>query len=111
MVLKRLCALLSAILLLAPAAQVETYKWDTVAMGGGYVTRVIPGKSERGAIYMRTGVGGAYRAANAYLMAGTTYLNAGKSAIPRSSNLDAPSTTWKSEAAPGWPRRCARKSA
>lgn len=121
MVLKPLCALLSATILLAPAAHAETYKWDTVAMGGGgYVTGVIPSKSERGVIYMRTDVGGAYRwdaprerwiplqdwlpeesagfmgvesiavdpknAANVYLMAGTAYLNAGKSAILRSTD-------------------------
>jgi hypothetical protein len=86
--------------------------------GGGYVTGVIPSKTERGVIYMRTDVGGAYRwdmqrerwiplqdwlseeraglmgvesvavdpknAANVYLMAGTDYLNGGKSAILRS---------------------------
>lgn len=62
MVLKPLCALLSAALMLAPAAHAETYKWDSAAMGGGgYVTGVIPSKSERGVIYMRTDVGGAYR--------------------------------------------------
>ena len=62
MVLKPICALLSAALLLAPSAQAENYKWDAVAMGGGgYVTGVIPSKTERGVIYMRTDVGGAYR--------------------------------------------------
>ncbi|CAN7360736.1 cellulose binding domain-containing protein [Pseudoduganella sp. LjRoot289] len=62
MELKQICAVLSAALFMAPAAQAESYKWDTVAMGGaGYVTGVIPSKSERGVIYMRTDVGGAYR--------------------------------------------------
>jgi xyloglucan-specific exo-beta-1,4-glucanase len=61
-VLKPICALLSAALLLALSAQAETYKWDAVAMGGGgYVTGVIPSKTERGVIYMRANVGGAYR--------------------------------------------------
>ena len=65
MKLKPLSALLSAALLMAsmaPMAQAETYKWDTVAMGGGgYATGVIPSKSERDVLYMRTDVGGAYR--------------------------------------------------
>jgi len=117
--LKPICTLLSAAYLLAPAAQAETYKWDAVAMGGGgFVTGVVPSKTERGVIYMRTDVGGAYRwdtqrdrwmalqdwlpeersglmgvesvavdpknAGNVYLMAGTDYLNSGKSAILRS---------------------------
>lgn len=62
MLLKPICALLSAAFLLAPAAQAETYKWDSVAMGGGgFVTGVIPAKTERGLFYARTDVGGAYR--------------------------------------------------
>ncbi|WP_157200826.1 cellulose binding domain-containing protein [Massilia sp. Root351] len=119
MLLKPIGALLSAALLMSLSARAETYKWDAVAMGGaGYVTGVIPSKSERGVVYMRTDVGGAYRwdpqrerwtalqdwigeersglmgvesvavdprnAANVYLMAGTDYLNGGKSAILRS---------------------------
>ncbi|WP_177307600.1 cellulose binding domain-containing protein [Pseudoduganella namucuonensis] len=60
--MKPICALLSAALLLAPSARAETYKWDSMAMGsGGYVTGVIPSKSERGMFYARTDVGGAYR--------------------------------------------------
>ena len=62
MVVKPICVLLSAALLIAPAAQAENYKWNSVAMGGGgFVSGVIPSKSERGVIYMRTDVGGAYR--------------------------------------------------
>ncbi|NVM76872.1 hypothetical protein FHW83_002673 [Duganella sp. SG902] len=62
MTLKPICALLSAALLLAPVAQAETYKWDAIAMGGGgFVTGVVPAKSERGVFYARTDVGGAYR--------------------------------------------------
>ncbi|SFV09086.1 oligoxyloglucan reducing-end-specific cellobiohydrolase [Pseudoduganella namucuonensis] len=62
MILKPIRALLSAALLMAPAAQAENYKWDTVAFGGGgFVTGVIPSKSERGVVYMRTDVRGAYR--------------------------------------------------
>ncbi len=117
--LKPICTLLSAAFLLAPGANAENYKWDTVAMGGGgYATGVIPSKTERGVFYMRTDVGGAYRwdaqaerwiplqdwlpderaglmgvesiavdpknAGTVYLMAGTDYLNSGKSAILRS---------------------------
>ncbi|MEO0055739.1 MAG: xyloglucanase Xgh74A, partial [Verrucomicrobiota bacterium] len=45
---------------LAKAA--ETYRWDTVAMGGGgFVSAVIAHPSERHLIYARTDVGGAYR--------------------------------------------------
>lgn len=58
-----LSALLSAAFFMAataPTAQAESYKWDTVAMGGGgYATGVIPSKSERDVLYMRTDVGGA----------------------------------------------------
>jgi len=45
----------------------QAYAWDSVAIGGGgFVTAVIPsrsepGRSEPGAIYARTDVGGAYR--------------------------------------------------
>ncbi|SFU93580.1 cellulose binding domain-containing protein [Pseudoduganella namucuonensis] len=61
MTLKPMCALLAAALLMS-TAQAETYKWDAVAMGGGgFVSGVIPSKSERGVVYARTDVGGAYR--------------------------------------------------
>ncbi len=119
MKVKTISALLSAAFFMANAAHAENYKWDTVAMGGGgYATGVIPSKTERGVIYMRTDVGGAYRwnpqqerwiplqdwlaeeqsglmgvesialdpknSATVYMMAGTDYLNSGKSAIMRS---------------------------
>ncbi|HWW71742.1 MAG TPA: cellulose binding domain-containing protein [Duganella sp.] len=62
MKLKTICALLSGLLLLAPGTRAENYKWDSIAMGGGgYVTGVVPAKSERGVFYARTDVGGAYR--------------------------------------------------
>jgi hypothetical protein len=49
-------------LLFTLGANAETYRWDTVAMGsGGFVTGVVPSKSERGVVYARTDVGGAYR--------------------------------------------------
>jgi lysophospholipase L1-like esterase len=95
------------------------YRWDSVAIGGGgFVTAVIPSLSERGVVYARTDVGGAYRwdgasarwsalqdwvgedqtgllgvdalavdprdAAKVYLLAGTAYLNEGRTAILRS---------------------------
>jgi xyloglucan-specific exo-beta-1,4-glucanase len=103
----------------APGA--TDYAWDSVAIGGGgFVTAVIPSRTEPGVIYARTDVGGAYRwdhragrwqpmldwvsedqtgylgidalaidpknAANLYLLAGTSYLNDGKTAILRSSD-------------------------
>jgi xyloglucan-specific exo-beta-1,4-glucanase len=59
---KHLLALLTAALGTPFAATAENYHWDTVAMGGGgYVSGIIPSKSERGIIYARTDVGGAYR--------------------------------------------------
>jgi len=49
-------------LLFSLGAQAETYHWDTVAMGGtGFVSGIIPSKSERGVVFVRTDVGGAYR--------------------------------------------------
>ncbi|WP_312517559.1 exo-alpha-sialidase [Massilia sp.] len=45
----------------APAASVP-YQWDSVAIGGGgFVTAVIPSRSEPNVAYARTDVGGAYR--------------------------------------------------
>ena len=46
-----------------PARLVPTsYRWGNVAMGGGgYVSAVIPSKTERNLVYARTDVGGAYR--------------------------------------------------
>jgi len=55
-------ALLAAALLTPLASTAESYHWDSVAIGGGgYVTGIIPSKSERGVVYARTDVGGAYR--------------------------------------------------
>jgi len=44
------------------AAPAATYVWDSVAIGGGgFVSAVIPSRSEPGVVYARTDVGGAYR--------------------------------------------------
>ena len=44
------------------AAQTETYQWSNVAMGGGgFVSGIIPSKTQQGLFYARTDVGGAYR--------------------------------------------------
>lgn len=44
------------------AAPSEAYKWQAVAMGGGgFVSAVIPSKTEQNLVYARTDVGGAYR--------------------------------------------------
>ncbi len=60
--LKRIMAGLTAGLLVSLGASAETYRWDNVAMGGGgFVSGIIPSKSERGVVYARTDVGGAYR--------------------------------------------------
>jgi xyloglucan-specific exo-beta-1,4-glucanase len=57
-----IAALLAAGLLCSAQAVAENYRWGSVAIGGGgYVTGVIPSKSERGIVYARTDVGGAYR--------------------------------------------------
>lgn len=46
----------------APAAPAVPYVWDSVAIGGGgFVSAVIPSRSEAGVVYARTDVGGAYR--------------------------------------------------
>ena len=59
---KTLACLLAAGLVTSLHASAETYRWDNVAMGsGGFVTGVIPSKSERGVVFARTDVGGAYR--------------------------------------------------
>ena len=40
----------------------ENYTWDSLAIGGGgFVSAVVPSKTEQGLIYARTDVGGAYR--------------------------------------------------
>jgi xyloglucan-specific exo-beta-1,4-glucanase len=46
----------------APPAQAQSYRWGNVAIGGGgYVTAVVPSKTQRNLFYARTDVGGAYR--------------------------------------------------
>ncbi len=43
-------------------ASATSYAWDSVAIGGGgFVSAVIPSKTESGVVYARTDVGGAYR--------------------------------------------------
>ncbi len=60
--LKKTTACLAAGLLMSLGATAENYRWDNVAMGsGGFVSGVIPSKSERGVVFVRTDVGGAYR--------------------------------------------------
>jgi hypothetical protein len=45
-----------------PAGKANAYRWGNVAMGGGgYVTAVIPSKTQQNLFYARTDVGGAYR--------------------------------------------------
>lgn len=63
MILKPICALLSAALLMAPAAQAENYS----GLMGVESVAIDP-----------------KNAGNVYLMPGTDYLNGGESAIPRS---------------------------
>ena len=47
---------------LAAQQPAAAYNWDTVAMGGGgFVSAVIPSKTEAGVVYARTDVGGAFR--------------------------------------------------
>jgi hypothetical protein len=47
---------------LAPGAAAAPYVWDSVAIGGGgFVTAIVPSRSEAGVVYARTDVGGAYR--------------------------------------------------
>ncbi len=54
--------LATALALLASLGQAEPYRWDSLAIGGGgYVAAIVPSKTERGLIYARTDVGGAYR--------------------------------------------------
>lgn len=51
-----------AALIVASAHADEIYHWDSLAIGGGgFVSAVVPSKTEQGLIYARTDVGGAYR--------------------------------------------------
>ncbi|MFP5041700.1 WD40/YVTN/BNR-like repeat-containing protein [Parasediminibacterium sp. JCM 36343] len=53
---------LVAILLFAFVANAQTFKWGSVAMGGGgFVSSIITNKTERNLMYARTDVGGAYK--------------------------------------------------
>ena len=53
---------LAACMLVSLNAAAENYKWDNVAIGGGgFVSGIVTSKSERGVVYARTDVGGAYR--------------------------------------------------
>jgi xyloglucan-specific exo-beta-1,4-glucanase len=60
---KLLCSALCLLLLgLASLVGAEMYEWKSVAIGGGgFVSAVIPSKTEQGLVYARTDVGGAYR--------------------------------------------------
>jgi hypothetical protein len=61
MKLKTVCGLLAA-LSISTGVAAEQYRWDAVAMGGGgLVNAVVTSKKERGVVYARTDVGGAYR--------------------------------------------------
>lgn len=47
---------------MAATSPAAAYTWDTVAMGGGgFVSAVIPSRTESGVVYARTDVGGAFR--------------------------------------------------
>jgi photosystem II stability/assembly factor-like uncharacterized protein len=57
-----MAALLAAALAIPHAATAENYHWDSVAIGGGgFVSGVVASKTERGVVFARTDVGGAYR--------------------------------------------------
>jgi xyloglucan-specific exo-beta-1,4-glucanase len=118
-----LCTTLAcaATLACSPSMAADSYRWDSVAIGGGgFVTAVVPSRTAPGVAYARTDVGGAYRwdaatarwsalldwvsedeagllgveaialdpkdGARLYLLAGTEYLNGGRSMILRSTN-------------------------
>jgi hypothetical protein len=60
-----LSTLLTALAVVPASASAQTsttYQWGNVAIGGGgFVSAVIPSKTEKGLFYARTDVGGAYR--------------------------------------------------
>ena len=108
MVLKPICALLSAALLLPFSAKAETYKCDVVAMADGIYVRTDAGGGYRLDIQRerwvalqdrlpgeRTGLLGVESAsierhnpATNYLLADTYYVNSGSSTILRSRDYD-----------------------
>lgn len=51
----------AATLACSPSAAADSYRWDSVAIGGGGVTAVVPSRSAPGVACARTDVGGAYR--------------------------------------------------
>lgn len=60
--LSGLVRLLAGLGIFSCAAFAESYRWDSVAMGGGgFVSAVIAHPAERNLFYARTDVGGAYR--------------------------------------------------
>jgi xyloglucan-specific exo-beta-1,4-glucanase len=61
--LKFLWPLFAALLVgVASSAHAQAYRWNNVAMGGaGFVTAVIPSKTQQNLVYARTDIGGAYR--------------------------------------------------
>ena len=62
MKLPKAIPMLAALLAFSSGAQAQTYTWDSMAIGGGgFVSAVIPSKTEQGLVYARTDVGGAYR--------------------------------------------------
>lgn len=59
-----LCRLLliASLTLLPSLGRAQAYRWDSLSIGGGgYVAAIVPSRAERGLIYARTDVGGAYR--------------------------------------------------
>jgi xyloglucan-specific exo-beta-1,4-glucanase len=67
-ILMRAAPWIGATLAMAAIAMPQTaaaYTWDNVDIGGGgFVSAIIPSKTESGVVYARTDVGGAYRWAN-----------------------------------------------
>ncbi len=58
--------MLAALLAFSAGVNAQSYTWDSMAIGGGgYVSAIIPSKTEQGLVYARTDVGGAYRWDNA----------------------------------------------
>jgi len=57
-----LAACAAALALSTQALAADAFKWGIVAMGGGgFVSAIIPSRTEKNVIYARTDVGGAYR--------------------------------------------------